>query len=250
MEKKRLLAVIVPIVLLLAAGVSVLWGRQSERLVCRTDMKICPDGSAVGRTGSSCEFAPCLSAKPPLIDVEPDGSGSDPDSGEELSVPIDRASERVTKKPFGIFIDPETSPVKPERWNGYHTGTDFETFPEERDADVAVRAVCDGTIVVKRRAGGYGGIVVERCEIDGEEVTVVYGHLALPSVGPDIGDAVRRGDVIGILGAAGSADTDLERKHLHLGIRRGADVDIRGYVGDRVALSGWIDPCGFFCGVR
>ena len=50
--------------------------------------------------------------------------------------------------------------------------------------------------------------------------------------------------------AAGSADTDLERKHLHLGIRRGADADIRGYVSDRAALSGWVDPCDFFCGTR
>lgn len=250
MEKKRLLAVIVPMMLLLAAAVSVMWARQPDRLACPADTKTCPDGSVVGRIGSSCEFAPCLSAKVPPIDVEPDGNGSDPGEDRELPVPLDRAAERVTKKPFGVFIDPETSPIRPERFSGYHTGTDFEIFPEERDVDVAVRAVCDGTIVVKRHADGYGGVVVERCDIGGEEAMVVYGHLALSSVAPGTGDAVGRGDTLGFLGAAGSADTDLERKHLHLGIRRGTSTDIRGYVGDRAALSGWIDPCDSFCAAR
>lgn len=250
MERKKLLFAVVPIILLLVAGVSVLWARQPERLVCPTDTKVCPDGSVVGRVGYSCEFAPCLSAGIPPIDIgSEDGDESDIDE-KEFFVPLDRASERVTKKPFGISIDPETSPVKPERFSGYHTGADFETSPEERDADVVVRAVCDGMIVVKRHADGYGGVLVQRCDIGGEEVTVVYGHLALPSVDAGVGDMVRRGDTLGFLGAAGSVDTDLERKHLHLGIRKGADVDIRGYVGDQAALSGWINPCRFFCGVR
>ncbi len=28
-------------------------------VVCTKDAKLCPDGSSVGRTGPSCEFAPC-----------------------------------------------------------------------------------------------------------------------------------------------------------------------------------------------
>lgn len=34
--------------------------------VCTEEAKICPDGSTVGRTGSSCDFAPCL---PPNIEI-------------------------------------------------------------------------------------------------------------------------------------------------------------------------------------
>lgn len=30
-----------------------------EGTACTLDAKICPDGSAVGRTGPDCEFAPC-----------------------------------------------------------------------------------------------------------------------------------------------------------------------------------------------
>src|SRR5579871_4518385 len=34
--------------------------------------------------------------------------------------------QRVTKKPFGIYVTPTDSPVQPERFTGYHTGADGE----------------------------------------------------------------------------------------------------------------------------
>jgi murein DD-endopeptidase MepM/ murein hydrolase activator NlpD len=164
-----------------------------------------------------------------------------------ISVPLDRPGERVIKKPFGIYIDPKTSPVKPEKFRGYHTGTDFETFPEESTADVSVRAVCPGTIVVKKRASGYGGVVVEQCIFNGQQATVIYGHLALRSVTIQSGDTIEQGSSIGLLGAGYSADTDGERKHLHLGIHKGTSIDIQGYVANKQELSRWIDPCTLLC---
>lgn len=188
---------------------------------------------------------------PALSDAAPAETGatdrSDDRSSAAIQVPIDRTDERVTRKPFGILIDPETSPVQPERFRGYHAGTDFEIFPEEAEAAVSIRAVCDGTLVAKHIARGYGGVIVERCELGGETVTVVYGHLAIESVKPGVGDDVERGAVLGQLGAAGSAETDGERKHLHLSIHRGEAIDIRGYVSRQAELSQWIDPCLFFC---
>ncbi|MDQ5976573.1 MAG: hypothetical protein QG664_486 [Patescibacteria group bacterium] len=180
---------------------------------------------------------------PSAVDVVPPVSGET----DAVLVPVSRADERVTRKPFGILIDPETSPVQPERFRGYHTGTDFEVFPEEAETEVLIRAVCDGTIMLKRDASGYGGVVVERCELGGETVTVIYGHLAFESVNANVGDRVEKGEILGRLGAAGSADTDGERKHLHLGIHRGEAIDIRGYVSRQANLSQWIDPCLFFC---
>ncbi len=32
---------------------------QRPEVACTMDAKICPDGSAVGRVGPTCEFAPC-----------------------------------------------------------------------------------------------------------------------------------------------------------------------------------------------
>lgn len=161
--------------------------------------------------------------------------------------PLDRAAGRVTKKPFGVFITPQTSPVQPERFRGYHTGTDFEIFPEEVNADVPVRAVCDGKLAVKKSATGYGGVAVQNCKIDDQSVAVVYGHLKLTSISKKAGEDLDAGEAIGILGKEYSSETDGERKHLHLGIRKGSAINILGYVSSQSQLSGWLDPCQYIC---
>lgn len=40
-----------------------------EYQVCTDDARVCPDGSAVGRTGSSCSFAPCPSSNVERADI-------------------------------------------------------------------------------------------------------------------------------------------------------------------------------------
>jgi hypothetical protein len=37
---------------------------KDEPVACTMDAKVCPDGSAVGRTGPNCEFAPCPGDEP------------------------------------------------------------------------------------------------------------------------------------------------------------------------------------------
>lgn len=172
-------------------------------------------------------------------------SNSAPSNG--FVAPISKAAERVTKKPFGIFITPQDSPVTPERFRGYHTGTDFEIFPEELNQDVSVSAVCDGILRLKEYASGYGGVAVEQCNLNGNPITIIYGHLKLASIAAKIGDSLKAGDAIGILGAAYSSETDGERKHLHLGFHKGTAISILGYVQNQSELSGWLDPCTFVC---
>jgi len=161
--------------------------------------------------------------------------------------PLPRSDERVTKKPFGIYITKATSPVQPERFSGYHTGTDFETFPDEADADVPVSAVCPGRLLSKRTASGYGGIAVQSCTYGGQPVTVVYGHLRLSSIAVSVGETLQPGEFLGYLGTGFSTETDGERKHLHLGIHKGTAIDIPGYVASKGKLSGWIDACPLVC---
>jgi murein DD-endopeptidase MepM/ murein hydrolase activator NlpD len=160
--------------------------------------------------------------------------------------PLDRAAERVTKKLFGLEVSPERSPVSPERFAGFHTGVDFEVFDQERSADVEVRAVCGGPLVVTRQASGYGGVAVQECLRGDEPVTMVYGHLRLSSVQASVGQYLAPGDRLGLLGADGTAETDGERRHLHLGVHRGRAVDLRGYVGRRDELGTWLDPLPLF----
>src|SRR5947209_4518700 len=53
-----------------------------------------------------------------------------------LHEPVVGFLSRVTKKPFGIYVNPANSPVQPERFSGYHTGADAEYG--EVSADVPV----------------------------------------------------------------------------------------------------------------
>jgi murein DD-endopeptidase MepM/ murein hydrolase activator NlpD len=162
-------------------------------------------------------------------------------------LPIRDASSRITKKPFGIHITPETSPIQPERFSGYHTGTDFEIFPDEEFRDVSVYAVCDGSLIIKKYASGYGGVAIEKCELYGNAVTVIYGHLSLSSISQKVDSQLKAGDQLGILGKGYSQETDGERKHLHLGIHKDPGISMLGYVQKKSGLSAWIDPCRYFC---
>ncbi|MFA5986648.1 MAG: M23 family metallopeptidase [Parcubacteria group bacterium] len=165
----------------------------------------------------------------------------------DFQSPLERANERVIKKYFGIFITQQNSPIQPERFYGYHTGTDFEIFPEERDAPVVVKAICTGQVLVKRSATGYGGVVVQSCDVNGQPVTVIYGHMKLASISQKIGDHVDMGEEIGVLGSDKSIETGGERKHLHLGIHKGTGINIMGYVQKKNELDAWLDPCVYVC---
>lgn len=161
----------------------------------------------------------------------------------EFVAPISKAGERITKKPFGISITPQNSPVSPERFFGYHTGTDFEIFPDEINEDVSIAAICNGRIKLKKWASGYGGVIVQECIYNSQPITVIYGHLNLDSIQKNQGDNLDAEEKIGILGRDKSQETGGERKHLHLGIHKGSSINILGYVQKEDQLNNWINPC-------
>lgn len=158
-----------------------------------------------------------------------------------MMAPLSHAAERITKKMFGTKVSPGHSPVSPERFTGYHTGTDFEIFDDEKDTDVQVNVICTGKLLRAGTASGYGGYAVQACILDGHDVTVIYGHLRASSIKAPIGSKLMIGQPLGVLGKGFSTETDGERKHLHLGIHRGTAVNIRGYVSTQSALKDWID---------
>jgi murein DD-endopeptidase MepM/ murein hydrolase activator NlpD len=158
-----------------------------------------------------------------------------------ISEPIANALARVTKKPFGLYVSPDFSPVTPERFTGYHTGVDFETTSNEQNIDVPIYAICPGKLLLKKTASGYGGVIAESCTLAGQAVTVTYGHLRLASIVKKIGQSFVQGEQIGVLGEGYSSETDGERKHLHLGIHKGAAAVISGYVANFSELQQWIN---------
>lgn len=175
---------------------------------------------------------------------ESTSSTSQPAAGSgasKFSAPMSDWTSRVTKKTFGTYVTPINSPVSPEKFTGYHAAIDLEILPGEETSQVPVLAVCTGDVAIKKTASGYGGLVAQYCDYKGSPVLVLYGHVALSSVSKNVGDKILVGEQIGILGQPGP-DTDDERKHLHLGIRRGQELVIAGYVATQNALASYFDP--------
>lgn len=157
--------------------------------------------------------------------------------------PVDDFLTRITKKSFGTFITPETSPVANDRFSGFHTGVDVEY--DDVAEDIAIYAIADGTVIASTFGKGYGGVVVVRHET--EQILALYGHLD-PATLPARGTKLRQGQFIGVLGADHSEETDGVRKHLHFSIQpdRGGEIDIRGYVKTEEELTQWIDPLALY----
>lgn len=63
----------------------------------------------------------------------------------KYTYPINDFFQRITKKPFGIFITPKNSPVQPEKFMGYHTGVDIEYG--DITGDVPVYAIANGQVI-------------------------------------------------------------------------------------------------------
>lgn len=200
---------------------------DEDTTVCTQDAKECADGTYVSRIAPDCQFAIC----PELVK-------------KELVEPVAGFATRISKKPFGIYINPENSPVQPEKFTGYHTGVDVE-YGDLAEDKVSVLAIADGEVLRSAWVSGYGGMLAIRHQIEGKSYIVIYGHLS-PSTLVKLGQKVSAGDIIGNLGQAYSQETAGERKHLHLAIYTGSDINVKGYVARQSDLSLWLDPVEFF----
>jgi hypothetical protein len=196
-------------------------------------VKLTPSSAITMRSVASSTIANTLKSVPsPIIATS---------TVPPLVLPLSNALTRVTKKPFGIKVSPGHSPVSPEKFSGYHTGVDFETLPSEANSDVPVSAVCSGPLLLKEWATGYGGVAVEKCQLNKQTVTIIYGHLRYSSITPKVGTEMTAGQTFAVLGTGYSTETDGERKHLHLGIHLGSAINILGYVQNQTDLKNWLD---------
>lgn len=158
--------------------------------------------------------------------------------------PLPNAANRATPLSFGLYVSPDAddNPIDPpERFSGYHAAEDFEVSAGELDGDVPVYAICSGRVIFSGYAEGYGGLLIHRCKIEGQDVTVLYGHLKIDGM-PEENAMVQGGDTIGLLADARSYESGMNRKHLHLGIHKGKKLALRGYVQTEKELEDYVDP--------
>lgn len=163
----------------------------------------------------------------------------------EFEYPMTRYTERPKLLTFGLHVtpNPDQNPIDPpERFTGYHTALDLEIFDEEKDLEVPIFAICSGKIIYRAIVGGYGGVIVQQCVYKKEPITVLYGHLDLASATKQFGQNLAAGQLIAYLGDHKSFETSDTRKHLHLGIHKGPEVELSGYVQNSQGLEEYINP--------
>ena len=166
-----------------------------------------------------------------------------------LSWPLSQGKERAKVLTFGLYVTPATSPLpKPEKWVGYHTALDLEILPGEENTDVPVLSACDGKIVFAGPVNGYGSAIIQSCRIQGQPVTVLYGHLSGSSINVRVGDFISAGTRLALLGKAYSSENGNVRKHLHFEIHKGNMIEFRGYVPKKTDLQNFIDPLPLLSG--
>ena len=153
--------------------------------------------------------------------------------------PTANFKKRATKKLFGTFVTPGNSPVSPERFSGYHTGTDAEYGDVK--GEITVRTIATGKVIAAQYVSGYGGVVAVSSNINGAAHIVIYGHVD-PNRLPSVDSQLKQGQSIAFLGVGYSQQTDGERRHLHLAILASNTLNWRGYVNSKAELSGWLNP--------
>lgn len=159
--------------------------------------------------------------------------------------PLDNTQERALLLDFGMYVtpNPDQNPIDPpERWTGYHAAQDIEIFPDEIGRDVPVLASCDGKVIFTGEVNGYGGVLVQTCKLDSEDITVLYGHIDPHRILKRADDRLNQGNVLGYLGNHKSRDAGYNRKHLHFQMHRGTDIILRGYTSNKEQLNGYINP--------
>jgi hypothetical protein len=78
MKKNLIILIIIAILATIMYFVSGRFQTQNQPIPCTYESRICPDGSAVGRSGPNCEFTPC-----PIISQENNQNRTKSPSGYE-----------------------------------------------------------------------------------------------------------------------------------------------------------------------
>lgn len=163
----------------------------------------------------------------------------------QVYYPISRYNERIKIKWYGKkVLSSDPIPTCGRSFSGYHVGDDLEIFPGEKNREINVYAITSGVVKQTGNVGGYGGLVVIESMIAGQKYTIYYGHIK-DTLGLAVGQSVKVGQKLAILGTGCSTETDGERKHLHFAIHTGPAIDVRGYVPSTNYLKNWIDPKQF-----
>lgn len=172
-------------------------GQSSVPIVSSSD-------AADGRGGVTYTVSGDLPAAASSREVPLTGAAAAAAAAAGVQGPADMSKVTVTDG-FG----PRVSPCSGCFSN--HRGLDLAGPEGARLGSIAAGTVVD---VVRTDSGGLGAHVVVEHRIDGKQVRSVYGHMVAGSPAVSIGDQVKPGQLVGLLGNTGASTG----AHLHLEI--------------------------------
>lgn len=160
MKQKIILLLVLLIAIGAVGGLSLFFGkgidRSDNKIACTMEAKLCPDGSAVGRTGPKCEFAKCPDEE--IGDVG-DGSGTGGGAGimpyksgirgvvtRGPMCPVVRVGEECPDVPYetGIIVSHIDTPSKIFATISQRSDKDGKFLINLPPGDYMVNAVNDG----------------------------------------------------------------------------------------------------------
>jgi hypothetical protein len=94
----------------------------------------------------------------------------------------------------------------------FHSGTDFAKTGRQE-----IKAAAAGKVVKSYVSSSYGECIIVRHNIKGETWETLYAHMLSGSRRVNVGDLVKQGEVIGLMGSTG----DSTGQHLHFEIHKG-----------------------------
>ena len=101
--------------------------------------------------------------------------------------------------------------VAPCRYcSSYHRGVDFTP-----GNGAPIYVIADGVVTAAQFGGGYGQYVYIEHQINGQTIVTVYAHMQRGSSPLQVGEQVRVGDFIGLVGNTGTSTGP----HLHFEVR-------------------------------
>lgn len=173
-----------------------------------------PSLKRLGASAASLLFLSSLAAQQPF--QLPTANRAIFEPGNEAKFFVETTGKTWTSGCFGC--------VRSEGWQ-MHEGLDIRCLQRNKrgDATDPVMASADGAVAyvnTKPSLSNYGNYIVLRHQIDGVEIYTLYAHLTEPAAGLKIGQNVKAGETIGIMGRTSNTHERIskERAHVHFEI--------------------------------
>lgn len=121
----------------------------------------------------------------------------------------------------GTFTRPVSGAVSSQYGNRFHPNDHVWRLHAGIDVgasgrtDVPIIAAADGEVMRAEYTGGWGNTIVIRHEVDGKRIETLYAHLS--SYGVGVGQEVKKGEFIGIMGNTGNSTGPHLHFEFHIG---------------------------------